>query len=166
MMSSECTLEKACIRQKCIDPCVGACGENAKCRVHHHSPYCTCLPGYEGDPFIRCAKEKIFESTPKSPCELNPCGPFSICRENAGTATCSCKEGYFGAPPNCGPECTINEDCPNNKACVRERCIDPCLGSCGPNAECRAMNHLAICTCLQGYRGNSFEGCYIYDGKL
>lgn len=164
MISSECSLNKACVKQKCVDPCIGACGNNAQCRVYHHSPYCTCLPGFEGDAFIICSKEKVLPPQIKSPCDPNPCGAFASCREAAGSAICSCKEGYFGAPPRCAPECAINEDCPNDKACVRERCVDPCLGSCGSNTECRAMNHLAICTCLRGYRGNSFVGCYQFDG--
>lgn len=163
-MSSECPLNKACVKQKCIDPCIGACAEHAICVVTHHSPYCTCPPGYEGDPFIRCSKEKVLPPQIKSPCEPNPCGPFATCRDSAGSAICSCREGYFGAPPRCAPECAINEDCPNDKACVRERCVDPCIGSCGSNTECRPMNHLAICTCLPGHRGNSFVGCYPFDG--
>lgn len=156
--SSDCPLSKACIREKCIDPCPGTCGENAQCRVHRHSPYCTCLPGFEGDPFIRCTK--VIETTITTPCEPNPCGPFATCRDVGGSASCSCKPGYRGVPPQCAPECTINEDCPRDKACVREKCIDPCTGSCGANTECRAMNHLAICTCRIGYRGDPFIGCY------
>lgn len=162
--SSECPLNEACIHQKCIDPCLGTCGENAQCRVHHHSPYCTCLGGFEGDPFIRCTKEKLMSPQPTSPCEPNPCGRFATCNDYGGSAICSCKPGYIGAPPYCAPECTINEDCPSNKACSREKCIDPCIGSCGANTECRAMNHVAICTCLSGYKGNSFIGCSIYRG--
>lgn len=165
LTSPECPLNMACVRQKCVDPCAGTCGENAQCRVHHHSPYCTCIPGFEGDPFVRCTREK--QKTPQitNPCEPSPCGPFSICRDINGSPQCSCKSGYIGAPPNCAPECTINQDCPNDKACAREKCVDPCLGSCGANAECRAMNHVAICTCQRGYNGNSFEGCYVQKGS-
>lgn len=163
--SPECPLTKACVRQKCVDPCVGTCGENAQCRVHYHSPYCTCLPGYEGDPFVKCIREKVMSPPLKSPCEPSPCGPFSTCKDVGGSAICSCKSGYIGVPPSCAPECTINEDCPNDKACVREKCSDPCLGSCGSNTNCRAMNHLAICTCLSGYSGNPFTSCYVFDGK-
>ena len=41
---------------KCGDPCPGACGQNAQCRVKQHSPFCTCLAGYEGDPFTGCSE--------------------------------------------------------------------------------------------------------------
>lgn len=163
--SAECSSNKACVKQKCTDPCIGSCGENSQCRVHHHSPYCTCLPGFIGDPFITCKK---IESPPakSSPCEPNLCGPFANCRISGDSAICSCRQGYIGAPPNCAPECTINEDCANDKACVREKCLDPCRGSCGANADCRAMNHLAVCTCPLGYSGNPFINCYPAKGNI
>lgn len=50
----ECPSHLACIDQKCKDICLGACGENANCRVVSHSPVCQCLPGFTGDPFLRC----------------------------------------------------------------------------------------------------------------
>lgn len=159
-MSSECALNKACVKQKCIDPCINTCGENAECRTHHHSPYCTCLSGFEGDPFVRCVREKPIVNHDPTPCKPNPCGQYSICRDVGGSAVCSCKSGYLGTPPNCAPECTINEDCSHDKTCVREKCVDPCLGSCGSNSQCRAVNHLAICTCIDEYRGDPFVGCY------
>lgn len=57
-MSSDCTQDKACANQKCIDPCPGTCGINAKCQVINHSPICSCLPDYVGDPFVRCFVEE------------------------------------------------------------------------------------------------------------
>lgn len=50
----ECPSNLACINQKCKDPCPGTCGQNAECRVVSHSPNCVCLPGYVGNPFVRC----------------------------------------------------------------------------------------------------------------
>lgn len=165
LSSSECPLNEACIKQKCVNPCVEICGSNAQCRVHRHSPICTCLPGFEGDPFILCTEQKHLAPV-TNPCEPNPCGPFSVCKNVAESATCSCKLGYVGVPPLCSPECTINEDCPKDKTCNKEKCVNPCLGSCGFNANCRASNHLAICTCLVGYRGDPFVGCYeVQKGK-
>lgn len=144
---------------------MGTCGDNAQCRVHHHSPYCTCVPGFEGDPFTVCLK---VQEAPiiTSPCDPNPCGQFATCRDVGGTAICSCKSGYVGVPPKCGPECIINEDCPKDKACLKEKCINPCMGSCGANTNCHAMNHLAICTCIPSYRGDPFVGCYPYKGNI
>jgi len=64
MVSSECPQDKACVRKKCIDPCPGTCGSNGRCQVVNHNPICSCPPGYNGDPFIRCFKErKYFYST-------------------------------------------------------------------------------------------------------
>lgn len=54
--SSECTLNTACLQQKCRDPCPGSCGLNAECNVISHNPMCRCLPQYEGNPFIACQR--------------------------------------------------------------------------------------------------------------
>lgn len=67
---------------------------------------------------------------------------------------------YVGSPPNCRPECTINAECPSNKACMTEKCRDPCPGSCGANARCNVINHIPICTCPDGYTGDPFSNCY------
>lgn len=65
----------------------------------------------------------------------------------------------FGAPPNCRPECVIHQDCPSNRACIRNRCEDPCVGSCGFNAICSTQNHKPVCSCLDGYEGDPYAGC-------
>lgn len=54
MIDAQCSFDKACVNQQCIDPCPGVCGLNAMCRAVSHNPICTCLPGYNGDPFDRC----------------------------------------------------------------------------------------------------------------
>lgn len=58
VVSSDCIQDKACYNQKCVDPCPGTCGINAKCHVINHSPICSCPPNHEGDPFVRCYKEE------------------------------------------------------------------------------------------------------------
>jgi len=159
--SSECALDKACINQKCVNPCPGPCAVSAECRVVNHSPICVCPAGTEGDPFSYCTAKR--SPPPKieytNPCVPNPCGPFSECKEINGHAACSCRINYIGQPPNCRPECTIDQDCPTDKACTQEKCIDPCPGACGFNAECKAMSHKPRCFCLQGYTGDPFRGC-------
>lgn len=55
VIHSECASNLACIKEKCSDPCPGACGLNAVCSVYNHNPVCTCLEGYEGDALSSCA---------------------------------------------------------------------------------------------------------------
>lgn len=55
--NSDCDRSKACSNNKCKDPCPGACGINAECRTVNHSPTCTCLTGYTGNPLLRCEIE-------------------------------------------------------------------------------------------------------------
>lgn len=42
------------MNQKCQDPCIGTCGFNAKCTTQNHQPICSCMEGYEGDPYASC----------------------------------------------------------------------------------------------------------------
>lgn len=53
-ISAECSSNLACINERCKDPCPGSCGFNAQCHVVKHSPVCSCLNGYTGDPFSSC----------------------------------------------------------------------------------------------------------------
>lgn len=54
ILSSDCSKDKACIRQKCSDSCPGTCGQNAECAVINHIPMCACISGYTGDAFVLC----------------------------------------------------------------------------------------------------------------
>lgn len=94
-----------------------------------------------------------------NPCVPSPCGPNAQCRSVGGTPACSCLPNYIGRPPNCRPECSINEECPGNLACQNERCRDPCPGSCGVHASCVVVKHAPMCTCDPGFTGDPFSGC-------
>lgn len=52
--NSECPSNRACINNKCVDPCPGTCGEIAICSVVNHSPICSCIEGYIGNPLVAC----------------------------------------------------------------------------------------------------------------
>lgn len=94
------------------------------------------------------------------PCIPSPCGANAICREQNGAGSCACIQNYFGDPYiGCRPECIQNSDCPHDKACFNTKCVSPCPGTCGQNAECRVVNHIPICTCISGYTGNSLISC-------
>lgn len=97
---------------------------------------------------------------PINPCLNNPCGPFSRCEAIGNFPSCSCLPNYFGSPPNCRQECVLNYDCPNNKACIRNHCIDPCQGICAVQAKCSVINHIPVCSCHEGFTGNAFSACY------
>lgn len=130
---------------------------STECRVQNHIPTCTCLPRYTGDPFIQCV-EIIEQPSPKpyNPCDPSPCGPNALC----DNAVCTCVKDYFGDPYiGCRPECTLNTECSPNKACINNRCIDPCIGTCGSQAICSVTNHIPSCTCPEGYEGDAFISC-------
>lgn len=107
----------------------------------------------------------LVSSTPQSspvavdPCVPSPCGPYSQCRNTNGVPSCSCLSEYIGQPPSCRPECLLNSECPSNQACIKQKCQDPCPGSCGLNAECHVTNHMPICQCYENYIGDPFTQC-------
>lgn len=104
------------------------------------------------NPFLVAPKET-------HPCSPSPCGPNSQCREINEQAVCSCVVGFLGSPPNCRPECVVSSECPLNEACVNQKCIDPCPGTCGVAAICNVVNHNPICSCPSQYSGDPFTRC-------
>lgn len=65
-------------------------------------------------------------------------------------------------PPK--PECTTDSDCSNDRACINERCKDPCQAAttslCAYNAECRVIMHRPVCVCREGLTGNGLSQCF------
>lgn len=165
--NSECANNLACVNKKCRDPCIGACGSNAECRVVSHTPNCVCPQGFIGDPFLYCnAHHDVPSLEQVTPCSPSPCGSNAICKERNNAGSCVCSPGYFGNPyEGCRPECTVNTDCPSNKICLQNKCQDPCPGTCSSNAQCQTVNHAPICSCINGYTGDPFRFCSIIQRK-
>lgn len=55
-LDKDCSSHQACIRNRCQDPCPGACGRNAECQIMNHSPTCVCKANFSGDPYFGCKK--------------------------------------------------------------------------------------------------------------
>lgn len=163
-LNSECPSNVACIRHKCGDPCLGACGLNADCHVLNHNAICSCLERFTGDPFSVCNHYIIEEPiTAENQCSPNPCGVNAQCNKGI----CTCLPEYHGDPySGCRPECIINMDCERNKACIRNKCIDPCPNTCGTSAICQIINHIPMCSCPTGFTGNAFISCRIIESKF
>lgn len=97
-------------------------------------------------------------------CLQTHCGTNAVCRSDYNhRARCYCLDGYRGNPVVAceRPECTSNDECPYNLACVNERCQDPC--QCGDGAQCRVDNHIATCKCLPGYVGDAYKKCTLSE---
>lgn len=96
----------------------------------------------------------------RNPCYPSPCGLNSQCAVSVdNTPSCSCLSTFIGSPPNCRPECHVNSECPTNRACIKQKCTDPCVGLCGFNALCQVTLHQARCTCPESYTGDPFTVC-------
>lgn len=95
------------------------------------------------------------------PCHPSPCGANAICKERNGAGSCQCLPEFSGDPyTGCRPECVLNSECPQEKACINNKCVNPCIGICGSYAECRVINHAPSCTCAIGYVGNPLVACH------
>ena len=94
------------------------------------------------------------------PCNPSPCGINAECTERGTAASCACIRDYIGNPYiECKPECVVNPECPRDKACVNQHCVDPCPGVCGAHATCYVTNHVPLCRCDPGYTGDAFVSC-------
>lgn len=93
-------------------------------------------------------------------CAPSPCGPNSQCKEVNNQAVCSCLLGFTGSPPACRPECTVSSECAPHLSCINQKCVDPCPGTCGLNANCQTVNHSPICSCRTGHTGDPFTRCF------
>lgn len=163
--NNECPTDKACTNNQCRDPCVGTCGVNSNCKVISHTPMCYCQKGYIGDAFYDCHLEQILNLETTSPCESSPCGFNAECREKNNIGSCACLPGYIGNPyEGCRPECSVNSDCSPNRACIHNKCQDPCPGTCATYATCNVVNHMPICACLQSYTGDPYVDCKVAGG--
>lgn len=164
----ECAAHQACFQLRCTDPCVGACGVGADCKVTNHKAICSCPKGYEGHPFDSCRPAQ-----PRDLCSPNPCGQYAECNpgsDNTGAArpVCTCPRGYFGdALSFCQRgECETSADCASNQACFGYHCRNPCLSEaggnvCGTNALCNAKRNKAVCYCPQEYTGDPLDQCHL-----
>lgn len=99
----------------------------------------------------------------KDPCHPSPCGGNAVCNDGQ----CTCLPEYQGNPYiGCRPECVLNTDCPRDKACIRNKCKDPCPGTCGIGALCETYNHIPMCRCPEGMTGNAFIQCTALASKI
>lgn len=110
--------------------------------------------------FFKCIAPVVTEK-PSNPCHPSPCGANAVCKERNGAGSCTCLPEYFGDPyTGCRPECVTNSDCDRSKACINNKCKDPCPGTCGLHAECKVLNHAPSCTCLPHYTGDAAIACH------
>ncbi|KAJ8668693.1 hypothetical protein QAD02_010356 [Eretmocerus hayati] len=156
---ADCPADRpACIFEiSCENQCEGLCGVYAHCRIATNNatgqsmPVCSCPEGRTGNPFEYCRP-----ITQVNPCQPSPCGPNTDCRptRDYAYARCGCLPGYFGDPRSAqgcelGQDCVVDDDCPENRACVDSLCQNPCVDpdiECPPSQpSCVVLDHKAVC---------------------
>lgn len=73
----------------------------------------------------------------------------------------------MGPSFDCRPECVLSSDCPHDKTCHKNKCVNPCnSGVCASNAICEVINHVPMCRCPERMAGNAFVMCTQIEGKV
>ncbi|XP_046660567.1 protein crumbs homolog 1-like isoform X1 [Homalodisca vitripennis] len=173
-----CIKELACIAGKCQNPCPGPCYGNTFCVVLEHVPFCSCNPGFSGNPYTGC-EEKVNQCNNNNYCDdllacidgkcqdpcPGPCHGNTICEVHDHVPYCVCKPGFSGNPfTGCQEQVPVNQ-CNNNNycdtllVCIDGKCQDPCPGPCHGNTICEVHDHVPYCACKPGFSGNPFTGC-------
>ncbi|KAH8249884.1 hypothetical protein KR038_008286, partial [Drosophila bunnanda] len=162
-----------------INECLSKpCHSTAFCNNLPGSYNCQCPEGLIGDPLqagCRDPSECLSDadcpvsascqnSRCRSPCERqNACGLNANCQAQAHQAVCTCPINSRGDPTvECiHIECSDNDDCSGDKACLDAKCIDPCSlpNACGAQARCSVQNHIGVCSCESGSTGDAKLGC-------
>lgn len=100
-----------------------------------------------------------------NPCLLSdPCAANAECYGANHRAQCRCPAGLIGNPQDrcIRVECRVDRDCPNNKTCRDQVCVNPCSNSpCASNALCYVSDHSASCRCPEDLpEGDPRAFCY------
>lgn len=137
-----CKFEQACINKICQSPCniYGACGINAACKAVNHDRVCSCLPEFSGDPKSLCERAK-----PPPECTMDS----------------ACHLGQICTNERCVAGCRTSANCPDENSCIKGKCINACAvsGACGRGATCTPSDHVAVCNCPSGFRGDPDVEC-------
>lgn len=189
----QCSFDKVCYNGDCVNPCLinDICAITAQCYGDNHRAACKCPPGYKGDPFVRCepVECQIDADCPQdrmcieqqciNPCTdiaNPPCAANAICYVRNHATGCRCPDHLpIGnpltycerAPPPtpAEPECRIDANCPSQRACIKEHCINPCvaLAPCTSTARCSVLDSVPVrtltCTCPDGWIPNKEGEC-------
>ncbi|XP_047739046.1 uncharacterized protein LOC108675679 isoform X4 [Hyalella azteca] len=185
----DCDSDELCDAGTCRKVCrVQSCGTNAVCTPEAHTRYCTCAPGFIGDPYVACRRSPPVLDKPVpecssnddcpdtqscinelcvNPCVHDPCARNAFCIVRDHVPQCTCPPGYTGDPKIAcslqiaGPRetCTRDTDCSDDMACLDGVCYSPC--QCGKDATCHVLNHRPVCSCAPGYIGDPNTECRI-----
>lgn len=152
------------------DPCYPSpCAANGVCRNNNGVASCQYLECVQNEDCI--STKACLNQHCKDPC-LNACGSNALCNVVNHKAVCSCPNGFYGSPfdqcirqkdPLPRAECNYDDECSNDKACINQKCVNPCTNSantCGINSECRVQIHRPVCVCRNGFTGNAHYACY------
>ncbi|KAG8270605.1 hypothetical protein J6590_081933 [Homalodisca vitripennis] len=108
-----------------------------------------CLTQNDCPDVLTCIDMKCVDPCP------GPCAQNSSCRVHKHVPFCSCSPGQI-----LQTKCLENADCPLDRACIKQKCEDPCYNICnGNNTSCRVRNHIPYCTCKQGFYGDPLTAC-------
>lgn len=153
---SDCSDSEKCVYGRCTEACrVDFCGINAQCKSQYHRALCTCPPGYVGNPHIECSASKF-----KYFIFFFFYNPYECYTKDSSNQPFQFAVSKIPVLPPL-PECSRDDDCPSDKGCVNELCVNPCVvgDPCSRGAFCHVENHAPVCRCPTGYTGDPRVQC-------
>ncbi|CAH1404983.1 unnamed protein product [Nezara viridula] len=160
-VNKECPCGQVCLKGFCSN----TCSATNPCQTGQICLDGVCTSGCFKD--SDCPNDQsCSENVCHNPCGIghSPCGINAECRVSDHRAICLCPAGTRGDPTrSCKPfSCLKDEDCEGGKSCGSDNiCRNPCLQGrpCGLNAQCKAENRRALCSCPPGFHGNPLVVC-------
>lgn len=138
--NTECRPDPNCLSTQ-PRPSTTQCTRNTHCSLNQ-----ACNPSL-GECYDPCANPS-FKCRGNKRCEVSHHRP-----------TCVCKGGFVVNERGeiaCAPEiseCSRNDQCPSNRACIENVCQNPCTAlkqsPCPPEKGCDVLNHKPVCICLK-----------------
>ena len=171
----DCPAASACREGRCVDPCIGQCGQGAICEVVGHQASCSCPARTSGNPRTECRQLECVENTEcpvgrscvqnkcVDACTLaGVCGANAVCTVLTHTPLCSCSPGFTGDPTvGCSPilTCASQAQCPANLICAFGVCSPPCssLRDCLEGQAC--VNDKCVNRCTKNNQCPEFHEC-------
>lgn len=138
-----------------------ACHPDPRCENTHPRPSTNEFKCSEDDdcPTSMACNYKLGDCY--NPCKNTEftCKQNKKCEVQNHRAKCVCKNGFVvneHGEISCArdhSECTNDNECTSNTACIEGRCQNPCTANkkppCPPDKSCEVLNHQAVCICMR-----------------
>lgn len=132
-----------------------SCQPDPKCEATHPHPSVPILCTSDDN----CPSTMAcFTGNCRNPCLMSilKCDLNKKCEVRHHKPMCVCKNGFSVSDSgelSCAPdslECSFNDQCTSNLACIKGKCVSPCSSlTCPVEKICEVINHRPVCLCTK-----------------